>query len=375
MNQISRGKANVGKLIIKELNVATLTQTGTANGLTLTPEELTSNIVFLTGTPNGGFNVIFNILYKNFYTIVNKSGQTATLKNAAGATTTVADGAVALVQNTGVDMIALTGQSGTQVTLTGVQNLTNKTLTSPKIDDGDADVTITSADQTSAVAVITIPDCGDAADEFVLKDTQQTLTLKTLTAPVLNTPTLSAPLLADGGTGVTIASANQTNAAPTVTIPDILDAADEFVMKDTAATLTLKTIDGATNTVKNIAHAYAGNITRAEMIAGKILVAARAGMNIKVLSVKILVTGAFDGGAGTAFVLKDTSSTVTILTAAKAALTNLAKISTEGLAIANVTEGAGMTAALTAANGILVEADAAWNAGTGIDIVILYMYV
>jgi len=303
MNQLSRGKANVGKLIVKEINVATLTQTGTHNDLILTPEELTSSIVFLTGAPDAGYNVVFNILYKNFYTIVNKSGQIATLKNAAGATTTVADGAVAMVQNTGVDMIALTGQSGTQVTTTGVQVLTNKTLTTPVIASIFQDAGKTKA--------MTLPD-----------------------------------------------TANDTLAAIAAT-----------------QTFTNKTVDSATNSFKNTVMAYAGNITRAEMVAGKTLVAARAGLNIKVLSIKIWVAGAFNGGAGTSFILQDTSATVTILTALKAALTNLAKISTEGLAIANVTEGAGMVGALTAANGINVVADAAWNAGTGIDIVIQYMYV
>jgi len=71
-------------------------------------------------------------------------------------------------------------------TKTGSETLTNKTLTAPKISDGDLGVTITSANQTSSVANIIIPNCGDAADEFVLKDTAQTLTNKTLTSPVVS---------------------------------------------------------------------------------------------------------------------------------------------------------------------------------------------
>ena len=46
----------------------------------------------------------------------------------------------------------------------------------------------------------------------------------------------------------------------------------------------------------------------------------------------------------------------------------------DGLAIANVTEGAGMVGALTSGKGIAVAADAAWDAGTKIDLVIEYMY-
>lgn len=66
----------------------------------------------------------------------------------------------------------------------------------------------------------------------------------TASAAALNalSSTLSSPLIADGDTGVTLTSANQTHAAPTVTIPDIVDNADSFVMNDTAATLTLKTL-------------------------------------------------------------------------------------------------------------------------------------
>jgi hypothetical protein len=68
---------------------------------------------------------------------------------------------------------------------TGAETLTNKTLTTPIIDDTDSGVTLTSADQTNAAATVTIPDIGDAADTFVMKDTEQTLTLKTLTTPII----------------------------------------------------------------------------------------------------------------------------------------------------------------------------------------------
>ena len=68
---------------------------------------------------------------------------------------------------------------------------TSETLITPVIDDGDAGVTLTSANQTNAAAVVTIPDIGDAADTFVMKDTAQTLTNKTLTSPTINTPTIA----------------------------------------------------------------------------------------------------------------------------------------------------------------------------------------
>jgi len=138
------------------------------------------------------------------------------------------------------------------------------TLVTPKIDDSDLGIAITSADQTHAAPTATIPDIGDAADEFVMKDTAQTLTNKTLTSPTLTTPalgtpasgnlsnctggpsltspTLTTPLIADGDTGLSITSADQTHAAPTATVPDIGDAADTFVMADTTQTLTNKTL-------------------------------------------------------------------------------------------------------------------------------------
>jgi len=88
---------------------------------------------------------------------------------------------------------AATAAVAAKVSLTGVEVLTNKTLTSPTlttplIDDTDAGVTITSANQTNASATVTIPDIADAADAFVMADTAQTLTNKTLTSPVINTP-------------------------------------------------------------------------------------------------------------------------------------------------------------------------------------------
>ncbi len=59
-------------------------------------------------------------------------------------------------------------------------------LTDAKIDDTDTGVIITSVDQTHASPVVTIPDIIDAADTFVVADAAQTLTNKTLTSPKIN---------------------------------------------------------------------------------------------------------------------------------------------------------------------------------------------
>jgi len=75
-------------------------------------------------------------------------------------------------------------------TLTGAETLTNKHLTSPHlttplIEDGDTGVSVTSANQTHAAPTITIPDIGGASDSFVMLGLAQTLLLKTLTNPVI----------------------------------------------------------------------------------------------------------------------------------------------------------------------------------------------
>lgn len=129
-------------------------------------------------------------------------------------------------------------QDGTKITSSGsALNALSATLTDVLIDDGDAGVTLTSADQTNAAATVTIPDIADAADTFVMADTAQTLTAKTLTSPVLTTPKI-----ADTDAGCTVTSADQTHASATATIPNFTGAADEFVMKALAQTLTNKTL-------------------------------------------------------------------------------------------------------------------------------------
>jgi hypothetical protein len=106
--------------------------------------------------------------------------------------------------------------------LTGTETLTNKTLISPKIDDTDAGLTLTSADQTHGSATATFPDLGDAADEVVMKDTAQALANKTLTTPVV------ASLYQDAGK------------TKLMTIPDT--ASDTLAAIAATQTLTNKTL-------------------------------------------------------------------------------------------------------------------------------------
>lgn len=119
------------------------------------------------------------------------------------------------------------------------QTLIKKQLVNPKISSSTTTeyVIVTAATQTNADPTLTIPDLEDAADTLVCLDTTQVLTKKTLTSPLLTTP-----YIADGDANCKLTSANQTHGSATVTIPDIGDAADTFVMADTAQTLTNKTL-------------------------------------------------------------------------------------------------------------------------------------
>ena len=151
------------------------------------------------------------------------------------------------------------------------QTLTNKTLTSPALTSPvmtTPQINDTSADHQYVFAVselvadrtVTLPLLA-GNDTFVFADFIQTLTNKTLTTPTIGDLTnmthdhtdaagggtltsvvLVTPLIDDTDTGVSLTSADQTHAAPTVTIPDIVDAADTFAMLDTTQTLTNKTI-------------------------------------------------------------------------------------------------------------------------------------
>lgn len=108
-----------------------------------------------------------------------KVGSLATLKTSEKGT------AVGAINELHDDMADVVKTDDAQ-TLTG-KTLTSPVLTTPVLADGDAGLTLTSADQTHASATITFPNCGDAADTVVLADTAQTLTNKTLTLPKIAT--------------------------------------------------------------------------------------------------------------------------------------------------------------------------------------------
>jgi len=97
-------------------------------------------------------------------------------------------------------------QQGTTgaVTLTGVQTLTNKTLTSPTVSGlylSDSSIVIEGASANNFETTLTVADptadrtitFPNATGEVVLDTASQTLTNKTLTSPTMTTPALGTP--------------------------------------------------------------------------------------------------------------------------------------------------------------------------------------
>lgn len=191
------------------------------------------------------------------------------------------------------------------------------------------------------------PTLNIGSDVVTLTD-EQTLINKTLTTPKIST-------ISNTGT---------------LTLPT---ATDTLVGRNTVDEFMFKTIDSNSNTIKNIVLNYTGTVTLAEIKSGKTLVSGVSGRTIKPIRYFIKVNGAFT--TGTSVIIRDTNATpVVIATILTAALTNGAKISSD-FVIANVTDGAGFCANLTANAGIAIAPDAAMAGGTSILVSIDYMLV
>ena len=128
--------------------------------------------------------------YAGLYTIkkTESSANAVTIYPATGEKIDGADSVTLTTENEYKTLAPAEGGWTVVDAYTATPSLASPVLTTPKIADGDKGLTITSANQTHASAIATIPDIGDAADEFVMKDTAQILTNKTLTAPVETNP-------------------------------------------------------------------------------------------------------------------------------------------------------------------------------------------
>ena len=170
-------KTNANLSLVEQLtggyNSQAVTDSGTPTALSIAEGALTGTaqhrVIELTGTISGARVVTFPLLTENFYIIKNSTSgaYTVQLKAVSGSGATVTFSATdkttkiiyldGVATNTGVFD---TGLGVGDVTLTGTQTLTNKTLTAPKIG--------TSILDTNGNELALLTATGSAVNEFTL---------------------------------------------------------------------------------------------------------------------------------------------------------------------------------------------------------------
>jgi len=173
-------KTNANLSLIEQLtggvNSQAVTNSGTPTALTIADGALTGTaqqrVIELTGTISGARIVTFPVLTENFYIIKNGTSGAYTLqiKAATGSGATVTFSATdkgykliyfdGVATNTGC-FEATIGEAN-EVTLTGTQTLTNKTLTSPKIGTNILD--------TNGNELLAVSATGSAVNELTLSN-------------------------------------------------------------------------------------------------------------------------------------------------------------------------------------------------------------
>ncbi len=171
-------KTNANLSLIEQLtggvNSQAVTDSGTPTALTIADGALTGTaqhrVIELTGSITDNRVVTFPLLTENFYFIKNgtSGAYTVQLKAVSGSGATVTFGATdkgykiiyldGVATNTGVIEVPL--GDANEVTLTGTQTLTNKTLTAPKIG--------TSILDTNGNELALLTATGSAVNEFTL---------------------------------------------------------------------------------------------------------------------------------------------------------------------------------------------------------------
>ena len=191
--------------------------------------------------------------------VIDDGDATKRLRFECSGITTATTRTLTIPNNSGT--IALLSDIADQVTLTGTQTLTNKSLVDVStyiIDDADTTKRMQfecSGITTATTRILTIP---NASTTIVGTDVIQTLTNKTLTAPVIativNTGTLTLPTSTDTlvGRATTDTLTNKTLTAPiiativntgTLTLPT---STDTLVARNTTDILTNKSLQDAT---------------------------------------------------------------------------------------------------------------------------------
>ncbi len=192
-----------------------------------TGASLSHRMIEFTGTISAGRNVTIPIDVQTFYFLKNSTGgsQTVTFKyvSGSGSSVAVASGATKIVfasanDGTNPDIIDMGFGTG-DVTLTGTQTLTNKTLTSPKIG--------TKISDTNGNELINLTATSSAVNEFTIAN-------------------------ASTGNGPTLSSTGETNSdiniAPAGT-GDVVLAGDTVKVGDSGAAATLTSNGAGTLTV------------------------------------------------------------------------------------------------------------------------------
>ncbi len=257
-------KTNANINLIEQLtggvNSQAVTDSGTPTALTIADGALTGTaqhrVIELTGSITGARVVTFPLLTENFYFIKNgtSGAYTVQIKAVSGSGATVTFGATdkgykiiyldGVATNTGVIEVPL--GDANEVTLTGTQTLTNKTLTAPKIG--------TSILDTNGNELALLTATGSAVNEFTLANAASgsgptlsstgetnvdininpkgTGVLKSATAAIkiAGTETMWVPASAMYATETNGAEANQvetTALRPDMKVMDFADTADD----------------------------------------------------------------------------------------------------------------------------------------------------
>jgi len=307
-------KTNANLSLIEQLtggyNSQAVTDSGTPTALTIAEGALTGTaqqrVIELTGSISGSRVVTFPLLTENFYIIKNSTSgaQTVQIKavSGSGATVTFAtdDKGYKLIYldgvatNTGV-FEASVGATG-DVTLTGTQTLTNKTLTSPKIG--------TSILDTGGNELFKLTATGSAVNELTYAN-----------AATGNKPTFTA---SGGDTNIGIAITPKGSGAVVLdglSYPTADGSADQFLKTNGSGTLSFAAAGGGLQSIQ--VFTSSGTYTKPSGINTiKVMCTGGGGGGGNCPNSFINQQGSGGGGGGTAIEILDASSisseTVTI---------------------------------------------------------------